>query len=479
MEAPSGRILADSNLPPGKQLYNNNGEIILIYQAPNPQTKQLEWKGINRAMFSQLSGVPGYPPLVRLVERGKSGKVNLGFCYLWVEAGTGLIQWRIGELAENRSFENISWKAYSQVPGVKNKNLGSQGSTEAQGNFEGARRWVEFLEKKKYKLLFPGDEAVANQVYFARATEPEMLTSNFQIPEAMLAENFNEAWLPKNEVIIQPKYDGKRNLSGWQEGKVIMASRGRKQAKGNHPHLLQQLTVVFQVIQEKFNILGNPTCPIWLDGELFVFGASFQTVMSATQSSINENELSKQISYIIYDAIDNGTTPQVDRLKFLEMIFADPRIKSLPNIKLSPWYLIQDLTTLPEFHRYFVAMGNEGAIVRDPKALYVQKRTRALLKMKNWQREEWYIVGAEEATGFHAGCVVWVLNSRPDGQGLTCKGCPVGGEIGTLDSRRSQWQNRHLFIKNPPVVATIEFFEKSRDGVPRFPGVIAYNRTDF
>jgi hypothetical protein len=494
--AAPGKILANLELPPGKQLYNHEGKVILIYQAPDPQTKQLGWRYISREMFSQISGQGGCPPLVRLIERGKSGKKNLGFCYLWVDQNTGTIYWRIGELSDGKIFETISWKSYSREPGRKNKGIGSQGSVQEQGLFEGSRVWTEFLEKKKYKLLFPEDEVVGNQLYFYRSTEPELLTSKFEIPEAMLAHEFEDKRLPQGPVIVQPKYDGKRNLCGKQGGKIISASRGRKQAKSQHPHIHQQLEVVFYVIQEKISEfldspstnsdgsqgvqrVMNPNCSFWVDGEVFKMGISFQKLMSMTQSSVNSNVDSKELDYIVYDLIDNGTNNQAVRLQFLQAVFTDPRVAALPNVKLSPWYLVEDHSSLPAYHTMLENAGHEGAMVRDPNAFYVQKRTYAVMKMKNWIREEWYIVGCDVAHGFHEGCIIYILNSRPDGQGITCRGDPCGPEIGTLESRRSQYQNRHLFVRNPPVVATIEFFGRSNTGVPRFPGVIAFNRDDF
>lgn len=439
-------------------------------------------------MFSTLSGAIGCPPQVRIVERGKSGKKNVMFCHLSVDQDSGQINWRIGELSAGKTFESISWKTYEKTPGVKNKGIGSQDTLYDQGIFEGSKMWVEFMEKKKYKLLFPEDEVVGNQIYFMRSTEPEMLTSNFTIPDAMLAADFDIGRLPPSSVIMQPKYDGKRNLCGFQEGKVVSASRGKKQAKSRHAHIHDQAMILFAVIQEKIGYYKteadgkmtlNQTCPYWLDGELFRFGMNFQQLMSATQSSVNFNQKSTEIDYIIYDLIDDGSNTQLQRLQFLQMIFSDPRVQALQNIKLSPSFIVEDHNLLVSYHKELEKFGYEGAIVRDPMAKYVQKRTQAMMKMKTWTREEWFIVGAEVATGFHEGCIVYILNSKPDGTGLICKGTPIGGDIGTLESRRAQWNSRHLFITNPPVVATLEFFEKSMDGVPRFPGIIAFNRQDY
>jgi len=484
MKAESGKILANLDLPPGRQLYTHENQTFLIYQIINPQTKQPEWKPVTREMFTQMAPFQGYPPLISLVTRGKSGKQNLMFCYVWIDYTAGVIRWRIGELTEKKSFEQITWKAYERIPGVKNKGLGSKDTVHGQAEFEGSKIWVEFLEKKGYKLLFPADEVVGNQIYFARATEPEMLTSDFDIPDAMLAWPY-EAKRCNGPIIIQPKYDGKRNLYGRQKGQIITTSRGKKQNKSQYPHLKPQAEMLFFVIQEmlqeyKVNedgktITYNDTCSLWLDGETYSPNISFQKLMSATQSSVNQHSDSKLLDYMVYDLIDNGSTPQETRLQFLMRIFADPRVANLPNIKLSPTYKLADLSQVGQYHANFVAAGFEGLMIRLPDGLYVQKRTFSLMKVKSWITAEWYIVGAEAATGTHEGATIWILCDQADGKGRICKGDPCGPEIGTIESRRVQYQNRDRFMG---AVATIKYFEVSETGIPRFPYVLAYNRTD-
>jgi hypothetical protein len=486
MQSPEqGKILANTQLPLGRQLVSYNNETVLAYQITDKKTGQASFRMISRSMFVSPQGLPGCPPLIKLVERGT--KINLCFCHLWVDAN-GMIYWRIGELTQDKTFEEITWKSYNQTPGVKTKTGGSQSSDFEQGLFEGSRRWVEFLEQKGYKLLFPGDEVVGNQLYHYRSNEPEMLTGAFTIPDAMLAEKFEESRLPAGPVIVQPKYDGKRNLVGKQKtangSEIVSASRDRKRAKSQLPHIHQQCAVAFEVLEEVASQLKDPNgnrlypdiSSLWLDGELFSMGMDFQTIMSATQTSVNQNVRSKELDYMIYDLNDGGKLRQYDRLCVLARVFEDPRVKRLTSIKLSPWYLVEDKTTLSEYKKSFEAAKLEGAIVRNPNGMYVEKRTWDLMKLKTWQTEEWYVVGVEEATGTHAGCAKWILNSRRDGTGLTCKSCAIGGTIGNLESRRAQLQNAQIFMG---AVATLEFFGKSKDGIPRFPGIIGFNRTDF
>ena len=356
------------------------------------------------------------------------------------------------------------------------------------------KRWVEFMEKKGYKLMFPSDEVIGNQIYFSRATEPEMLTSTYEIPEVMLAEVFKPKFLPEGAFILEPKLDGKRGITMLHQGTIIQASRGRKQAKSNYPEIAAQAKVVFGVMLEKMGQGGflqpNPatgqnelvnyntqTAPFSLDGELYVHGTDFQTLMSATQRSVNQSENAKHLIYVVYDIIDNGTSNQLLRNQFLQIVFDDPRVSVLPNIKMIPWKVTSDKSEIGGYQDACLKDGYEGVIVRDVNAFYKQgKRIRGMLKMKKWEDEEWYICGAEKATGLHEGAVVWILNSKKDCTGLTCKGTPSTGEMGTIESRRRQYEQRKQFMG---VTATIKFFERSIEGVPRFPSVIAYNRTDF
>lgn len=468
-EENQGKILADLPLPAGKAFMQHEGQTVLVStMSDGSQTM------ISKGHFQHYFPASDFPPLVRLVARGS--KSNLIFMYLWIDPDAALIKWKIGELTDSSTFEKITWKDYDQIPGVKNKGLGNQGDVYKQAWFEASRKWVAFLEKSKYKLLFPQDEVVGNQIYFMRSTEPELLTSKFVIPDAMLAEKYTESRLKPGPVIIQPKYDGKRNIVGLQEGRIINCSRGRKQDKSNYPTIKEQAMVVYQVINERLGQPGNLSMsPVWLDGEIYKHGVSFQKLMSATQASVNQHQNAKNLDYVVYDLIDDGEATQIIRLQFLELVFNDPRVKALPNIKLSPWKIVYDHSTLAAEQTSFESMGFEGAMVRDPNAKYIQKRTWSIMKMKKFITEEWFIVGAEQATGLQEGCVIWILNSQRDGSGLTCRGIPAYGEIGNHESRKQQYLNRHMFMG---VCATIKYFEKSDIGKFRFANVIAYNRTD-
>jgi len=464
-------IKANTILPANRQIVEYNGQSVFVYVVLNPQTNQHEQKFITRDMFTHLAGgQPGCPPIIKLIERG--GNVNIGFYHIWVEYPNGMIHWRVGELLNGKSFEEINWKLYHQEPGVKNKGIGSQSDYNQQGLYQAAERWVKALEQKGYKLFFPSDEIVGNQLYFLRSNNTDILTGDFEIPECMLAKDFNEKRLPPDPVIVQPKYDGKRNLLLKKNEQIISASRGKKMAR-ELPHIHKQGEILFEVIQEKANDKGA-SCKYALDGELFNPNFNFQQIISAVQRSVNENHMSKQMSYIVYDLIDDGKVSQLHRLQFLQDVFNDPRVAVLENIKLSAWYYVNK-ENIGELQKRFEDAGLEGAMIRDPNAVYQGKRVWSLMKLKTWSNEEAWIIGAEEATGTHQGCVVWVLNSKADGTGVTYKANPVGDGLGDLESRKRQMENWRMFLGT---MVTIKYFGKSTSGTPRFPAVIGFNRND-
>lgn len=504
----TGKISANMDLPHGKSYQQHNGETVFVYQKPTGEFAYINVKMfLDLAIRYEMMNINGtvvinkfqdLPILIRTVSRGNN--INCMFCFMWISSNivtnNVLIKWVIGELTGSSDWDSITWKYYDQIPGIKNKGLGSQDSVESQAFFEGSRRWVEFLEQNPYKLMFPGQEAIGNQLYFHRSNNTDILTSNFEVADAMLAEEYREdkiIW----PCFVQPKFDGKRMMTGLKNGEIVCASRGRKMAK-SIPHINEQMMIAFCVMNEICARSNNGNIGVtlppprdspvyWFDGELFNHAFSFQQIISAVnRHSVSHNEATKQMNYVIYDIIDDGKLKQHERIKFLQLIFSHAAMANCPNIKFSPTYLVNTIEEVIEYHRIFKAGNYEGTMLRTINDPYVQgKRKFHVMKIKDWKNEEWYICGAEEATGNQAGAVKWVISQQPNGQGSVVKAVPVGGIIGTIEARREQYRQ---YMSNPGMfintVVTLEFFERHNGpggkgtGAPRNPVIIAYNRND-
>lgn len=476
-------IKADQEFPEGRFLYEHEGQMVLAYSYTNPNTKQTETRAITRNSFTTLSnGISGFPPLVKIMKRGMNK--NVGLLFVWVD-NSGVMHWRIGELLGQGTFEDINWKPYTQVPGRKNKGLGSKDDEYQQGIFEASKRWVEFLEQKEYKLLFPEDEVVANQIYYKRSNSSHILGGKIKVPQCMLALKFDIDKLPSTGVIVDPKYDGGRNLATFNSGQVHFYTR-KKKIVDCLDNLKPQVMVVFMVMQEylgkDINLPDGQTCIYWLDGELYRHGWKLQKTMSAIRRSVNQSNLSTEIVYMVYDLID-GLVKDVksnagQRRMFLTKVFNDDRVKNLPNIKLTPYKVCIEYPEIVGYFDKLIKLGYEGAIIRTIDGMYLghsSKRTEAMMKMKDFIDEEAWVMDIVPATGTHIGCAKYILNSKPDGSGVEYGAVPAGDGIGDLESRRRQLQNKELFIGS---CVTVKYTEKSDDGIPKYANIILFNRDD-
>jgi len=166
MEKINGKaIKADFKFPEGKGVVNYNGSMVFAYKSRDKNTGSETVKAVTRDDFAKISGgAQGFPPLVRIFNRGNNH--NVGFLHMWVTSSgnqSGMMHWRIGELLTDKTFEEINWKAYSQIPGRKNKGIGSGGDAFNQGLFEGAGRWVD-----KRDITYCSQQTNLLQINFTR-----------------------------------------------------------------------------------------------------------------------------------------------------------------------------------------------------------------------------------------------------------------------------------------------------------------------
>ena len=119
---------------------------------------------------------------------------------------------------------------------------------------------------------------------------------------------------------------------------------------------------------------------------------------------------------------------------------------------------------VPMVHKKHVEDGHEGTMIRDKDSVYeVGQRSNYLLKFKDFQTEEFEIVGAKTGHGRDADSVVWVCKTR-DGQQFTVR------PEGTIAQRAKQYKNREKFMGK---MLTVRFQNLTALGVPRFPvGVV-------
>ena len=98
-------------------------------------------------------------------------------------------------------------------------------------------------------------------------------------------------------------------------------------------------------------------------------------------------------------------------------------------------------------------------MLRNKSGLYVNNRSHDLQKYKEFEEDEFRIVGFNEAKGRDAGSVIWVCVTK-EGIEFDCR------PIGSIEHRKSLFENAATYIGK---MLTVKFQELSEKGVPRFP----------
>jgi len=324
----------------------------------------------------------------------------------------------------------------------KNVGRSNETSPEAQALLEAKSKWTEQQTKKLYTL-----------------TEPEEVLEGKLNVLPMLAEKLegNEVKYP---AYTQPKLDGCRALSYLVEGKVKCYSRNHKE----WPYLTKIKEKLFPILQKLEEEIG----PCALDGELYSHHPeiSFQVLTSIARTTKQRHEREDELEYWIFDLIPSGAHASLDysqRWALLSKYLTPSSFAEIgvveETLKLLNYDIAQKKEDLYWNHRRYIEQGFEGTMIRDPEAPYLNKRTKTLLKLKDFYDEEGEIVGAEQGEGVEQGCVVWILKDK---EGRVFKARPRGSH----SSRREAYLSREQYLGK---LMTFRFQERTDEGIPRFP----------
>ena len=244
----------------------------------------------------------------------------------------------------------------------------------------------------------------------------------------------------------QPKLDGIRciaRISGLftREGQPILGA----------PHIHNALAPIF---------LKDPD--IILDGELYNhelrddFNAIVSLVRRKEPDQRHLSQSRKLVQYHVYD-LPSSDLPFGQRHRLLcEALDCLPR----NVIQTVATHYLTDSDHYDVLHGEWLAAGYEGSMWRSD-AQYEQKRSKSLLKRKEFQDSEYECVSIEEGTGNWAGLAKSVICRLPDGRTF---GAGIKG---------NQQRAAELLSENHHVV-TVQFFHLTPDGIPRFPVVTKF-----
>jgi DNA ligase-1 len=112
---------------------------------------------------------------------------------------------------------------------------------------------------------------------------------------------------------------------------------------------------------------------------------------------------------------------------------------------------------------HYLEMGYEGQMLRVPDSLYEGKRSKNLIKHKEFEDDEFEIVSIEEGKGNWAGAAKRIEIRLKDGT------TQFAGVRGSFDFLKDLLYNDHGYTS-----VTVRYQNKTDDGKLRFPVVVAF-----
>jgi DNA ligase-1 len=257
-------------------------------------------------------------------------------------------------------------------------------------------------------------------------------------------------------VYSQPKLDGYRCLVK-ADG---MWSRGHDQIVSS-PHIFEELKPIFT---------HHPD--VVFDGELYnhEFKADFNKLSSLISKKVNINpitlaEAASLVEYHIYDVYFGSDENFSLRSTALNLMFSrtDIQWNKIKNVSTEK---VETQDRLDELYALYLEDGYEGQMVRI-NDIYEKKRSKFLIKRKNFEDDEFIVLDIQEGQGNWAGKAKRVVLQLKNGN--TCE----SGIRGTQTYLAQVLINKDQYIGKP---AKTRFQNYTPDGKLRMPVVIELDR---
>lgn len=291
--------------------------------------------------------------------------------------------------------------------------------------------------------------------YYVTREEAEAAGSGTKFLSPMLAHKW-EDHKGNGPFYTQPKLDGIRatiTVDGIlsRAGKPIVAV----------PHIHES---VFEWLHAHPEVQA-------LDGELYNhelkhdFDKITSLVKKVKPTTIELLESEELIQFHCYDIIMAGTFSQ--RLEFRDQNL--DRHWCLKHVHTS---FALSREQVDEDHARNIELGYEGSIIR-LDAPYESKRSKSLLKRKDFFDAEYEVLELLEGKGDWAKCVKAVKFRMPDGRVQDNGEHPEAGVRGTKAALYEMWRDYVVYGKKPKL-ATIRYPNLTPRGFPRFGQVTAW-----
>jgi DNA ligase-1 len=312
---------------------------------------------------------------------------------------------------------------------TEGKNIGKANETTPlqQCTNEIKKKWSDKKEKERYSEKEESDY-IQTKIFpmLAHVYDPQSKTKT------------------KNPIVypcfVQPKLDGLRCLIYMTNGTIVTQSR-----TGGIFTTMDHITAGLKPF---FNVW--PT--VVLDGELYTNKYPFEELVGLIKRKQVDDPRIAQVHFHIYDIV--SLEGYAERRQFiLENRYLFPTTFEI--VKTEEAIKMEDFKA--KFTEY-VQEGYEGIMLRNKKGPYVSNHSHDLQKYKEFEEDEFVIVGFKEAEGRDSGTVIWTCATKTGGE-FDCR------PVGSVEHRKALFQNARA---NVGKMLTIKYQELSEKGIPRF-----------
>lgn len=370
---------------------------------------------------------------------------------LYKRSTTGAVQeWAI--IAKDNYFYTLSGQSggiitKSAPTYCSGKNLGKSNRTtdSEQALLEAQAKWQKKVDSGYVESL---DEVDGEAKFF----------------KPMLAKGYDDEKhkLVGKSLIIQPKLDGIR---------AIITKNGATTRNGKEhkaiPHILKALEPLFK---------KDPN--LILDGELYNhdlhddFNKIASLVRKTKPTSEDLAESARLAEFHCYDCPRIGSLTQKD--KFIDRFSAASKLlKGLnnPSIKVVTNLVANTDKGIKSCHDELVEKGYEGVIVRVADAPYVNKRSDTLLKLKQFDTDEFTIEGILAGKGNKAEMAGSIELHSKSGEYFTSNIKATHAVLIDMLKNKKKYVGK---------VCTVKYFGLTPDKeIPRFPYVVDTDRWSY
>lgn len=275
--------------------------------------------------------------------------------------------------------------------------------------------------------------------------------------EPMLAKQ----WEDFVEKMVYPVWvDDKRNGVRCSFKNGILISRKNK-VFNTVPHLIKEL----KAFSEKY-----PN--IFVDGELYneEYRENLNRLIKLVSVNIKLKDLTPEllseseeiVQFHIYDAYGyeevTKNTPFIERRNKIKELIGKSKF-----LYVLPYKVCANKQEVEELRNESRKLKREGIIIRWGDCPYEHKRSKFLLKYKNFDKDDFEVVKIEEGKGNWVGCAKRIILKlkAPSKRGDTTFDSNVEG---SMEEMRELFQNRKKYIGK---MASIEFQGYSEYGIPQ------------